>query len=168
MLCCTWISSCNIRRHYVARGTRLATFGDIMLHVELVLQLSEALCCTWTCSCNFRRLYVARGSRLATFGGIMLHVDLLLQLSKALCCTWISSCNFRRHYVARGTRLATFGGIMSHVDFLLQHIYLFISENLISNYKNIIKTPPYWFILHESIRKCFSIINLYLFLLYNL
>ena len=92
-LCCTWNSSCNFRRHYVARGTRLATFGGIMLHVDLLLQLSKALCCTWISSCNFRRHYVARGSRLATFGGIMLHVDLVLQLSGALCCTWISSCN---------------------------------------------------------------------------
>src|SRR5699024_12013459 len=122
-------------------------------HVDLVFQHSDALCCTCNSSCNFRRHYVARGTRLATFGGIMLHVDLLLQLSKALCCTWISSCNFRRHYVARGPALATFEGIMLHVDFLLQHNYLFTSENLISNYKNIIKTPPYWFIISSLLSK---------------
>ena len=50
--CCTWTASCNIRRHYVARGPRLATFGDIMLHVNRVLQHSETLCCTCTSSCN--------------------------------------------------------------------------------------------------------------------
>ena len=65
--CCTWTASCNIRRHYVARGPRLATFGDIMLHVNRVLQHSETLCCTWTASCNIRRHYVARAPRLATF-----------------------------------------------------------------------------------------------------
>ena len=54
-----------------------------MLHVELVLQLSETLCCTWNSSCNFRRHYVARGPALATFEGSMLHVDLVLQLSES-------------------------------------------------------------------------------------
>ena len=51
-LCCTWTASCNIRRHYVAREPRLATFGDAMLHVNRVLQHSETLCCTCTSSCN--------------------------------------------------------------------------------------------------------------------
>ena len=68
--------------------------GDI-LHVDIVLQHSEALCCTWSASCNIRRRYVARGHRLAIFGGAMLHVGLVLQHSEALCCTWDSSCNIR-------------------------------------------------------------------------
>src|SRR5699024_313050 len=68
--------------------------GDI-LHVDIVLQHSEALCCTWSASCNIRRRYVARGHRLAIFGGAMLHVDIVLQHSEALCCTWDSSCNIR-------------------------------------------------------------------------
>src|SRR5699024_531773 len=66
-----------------------------ILHVDIVLQHSEALCCTWSASCNIRRRYVARGHRLAIFGGAMLHVDIVLQHSEALCCTWDSSCNIR-------------------------------------------------------------------------
>ena len=68
---------------------------DDILHVERVLQYSEALCCTWDASCNIRRRYVARGTRLAIFGGAMLHVDIVLQYSGVLCCTWTSSCNIR-------------------------------------------------------------------------
>ena len=32
VLCCTWSASCNIRRRYVARGARLATFGYSYCH----------------------------------------------------------------------------------------------------------------------------------------
>ena len=59
VLCCTWSASCNIRRRYVARGTRLATFGGALLHVDIVLQHSEALCCTWDSSCNIRVLLLS-------------------------------------------------------------------------------------------------------------
>src|SRR5699024_5864033 len=59
--------------------------------------------------------------------------SVVLSIRSMLCFTSNSSFNIRRHYVARGTRLATFDVSMLDVDFLLQHIYLFISENLISN-----------------------------------
>ena len=62
-----------------------------MLHVDLLLQLSEVLYCTSTFSCNIQGQYVARELRLATFGASMLHVDLLLQLSRALFCILLIS-----------------------------------------------------------------------------
>src|SRR5699024_531774 len=83
---------------YIARGHRLATFGGAMLHVERVLQHSEALCCTWTSSCNIRGCYVARGHRLATFGGAMLHVGLVLQHSGTLIVTSSQTCQQQYSY----------------------------------------------------------------------
>ena len=57
VLCCTWASSCNIRGRYVARGTRLATFGGAMLHVGLVLQHSVTLIVTSHQTCQQRHSY---------------------------------------------------------------------------------------------------------------
>ena len=69
-----------------------------MLHVERVLQYSEALCCTWDSSCNIRGCFVARGHRLATFGGAMLHVGLVLQHSGTLIVTSHQTCQQRHSY----------------------------------------------------------------------
>ncbi len=69
-----------------------------MLHVERVLQHSEALCCTWSASCNIQGCYVARGACLATFGGAMLHVGLVLQHSGTLIAFSSQTCQQRYSY----------------------------------------------------------------------
>src|SRR5699024_4670479 len=71
---------------YVARGPRLAIFRGFMLHVDLLLQHSEALYCTWTFSCNIRELYIARGPSLATFVILFTQTKKLRQIKIVSAC----------------------------------------------------------------------------------
>ena len=116
-----------------------------MLHVERVLQYSEALCCTWDSSCNIRGCFVARGHRLATFGGAMLHVGLVLQHSGTLIVTSHQTCQQQYSYCHFSPNVSTTTLLLSLLAKRVNNSTLIVTscQTCQQRYHNNTITTPY-------------------------